>query len=518
MIASRNTFSVIIVISLLLQSIGCTKYKSIVVSPQSPEKLWEGLELKIEILDGNYYVVRFVQFGEDSLQGIDINTNERISISHDEIKSIESVKPDEGKFDLIWIPLLVAGTLVFRVIFTEEIHHHHHALSGLDCGCPRIYSFDGDSYILNADVLTGALSPSLQYEDVSLLENIKANEEIYSIQVKNEVYEVQYLDRISLTKVEHPIGTIVLLDKFGIPHTLQNLLKPIYAYDNKGADHQQVLSNIDSIGWGANVSDYDIGNNNSPNMDAIEIEFERPNSAVSAKLVIRAKNTTRAENVISDLIQIIHPNLNGWLKSLEEDEFELVKLKEKIRRGFLKIEIMREQEWEPLANLRMLGSATSRTQLVPIDSLDQQSQGLKLRLSALKGTWDIDYIAVDYSIDKDAIVEELSPLLKNGSNSIGGLALIHEKDNNHLVIPPGGTFNVNFSAGKSDNEHNYTIFVNAYGYYQPLPVSDITLHSSIVVDKIFTDKEYAAQFSIIITSVYPWLEKTFFPALLSYVL
>ena len=95
MIASRNTFRVIIVISLILQSIGCTKYDSIIVSPKSPEKLWEGLELKIEILDGNYYVVRFVQFGEDSLRGIDINTNERISISHEEIKSIEPVKPDE---------------------------------------------------------------------------------------------------------------------------------------------------------------------------------------------------------------------------------------------------------------------------------------------------------------------------------------------------------------------------------------------------------------------------------------
>ena len=91
----RNKFSIIIVISLLLQSIGCTKYESIIVSPQSPEKLWEGLDLKIEILDGNYYIVRFVQFGEDSLRGIDINTNERISISHEEIKSIESVKPDE---------------------------------------------------------------------------------------------------------------------------------------------------------------------------------------------------------------------------------------------------------------------------------------------------------------------------------------------------------------------------------------------------------------------------------------
>ena len=517
MIASRNTFSVIIVISLILQSIGCTKYDSIIVSPKSPEKLWEGLELKIEILDGNYYVVRFVQFGEDSLRGIDINTNERISISHEEIKSIEPVKPDEGKLSLIWIPLLVAGTLIFRVIFTEEIHHHH-GHTDVDCGCPRIYSFNGDSYILDADVLTGALSPSLQYEDVSLLENIKANKEIYSIRVKNEVYEVQYLDRISLTKVEHPLGTIVLLDNFGIPHTLQNLLKPIYAYDYTGGDHEQVLSNIDSIGWGANVSDYDIGNNNSTNMDTIEIEFERPNSAVSAKLVIRAKNTTRAENVISDLIQIIHPNLNGWLKSLEEDEFELVKLKEKIRRGFLKIEIMKGQKWEPLTNLKMLGSATSRTQLVLIDSLDQQNQGLKLRLSALKGTWDIDYIAVDYSIDKQTIVEKLSPLSKNGAKSIGGLALIQEKDNNHLVIPPGGTFDMNFSAGNRDNEHNYTIFVNAYGYYQPLPVSDIALHSSIVVDKILTDKEYAAQFSIIITSVYPWLQKTFFPALLSYVL
>ena len=510
----RNTFSVIIVISLILQSIGCTKYDSIIVSPKSPEKLWEGLELKIEILDGNYYVVRFVQFGEDSLQGIDINTNELISISNEEIKSIEPIKPDERIVRLIWIPILVAGTLIFRVIFTEEVHHHHHPESS----CPLIYSLNDDSYILDAEVLTGALSPSLQYEDVSLLGNIKANKGIYSIRVSNELYEVQYLDRISLTKVEHTLGTIVLLDQLGMPHTLQNLLKPIYAYDYTGGDHQQAVSNIDSIGWGANVSDYDIGNNNSPNMDTIEIEFERPNSAVSAKLVIRAKNTTRAENVISDLIQIIHPNLNGWLKSLEEDELELAKLEKRIRGGYLNIEIMKGQKWEPLINLKMLGSATSRTQLVLIDSLDRQNQELKLRLSALKGTWDIDYIAVDYSIDKDANVEELSLLSKNGAKSIGGLALIQEKDNNHLVIPPGGTFDMNFSAGNRDNEHNYTIFVNAYGYYQPLPVSDIALHSSIVVDKILTDKEYAAQFSIIITSVYPWLQKTFFPALLSYVI
>ncbi|UCD05385.1 MAG: hypothetical protein JSV98_09750, partial [candidate division WOR-3 bacterium] len=156
--------------------------------------------------------------------------------------------------------------------------------------CPLLYSFNGERYVREAQLFTGAIFEPLKRTDWDYLRYLHEDEGISRLKVANQLNEIQYVDEIKLLFVEHPRDTYVRPSFSGDLLVLSELKMPETAIDFQGVDVRTLIKEDDKEFWISNP----FGRNPEDSTqirDGLVLEFKKPEGATSVKLVFNVRNT-----------------------------------------------------------------------------------------------------------------------------------------------------------------------------------------------------------------------------------
>ena len=164
-------------------------------------------------------------------------------------------------FGIAMIPAAyVAVVLLFFLVM---------ALSGNSC--PFIYTYDGENYVFAGEIYSGAVYPPLERHDYLYLPDLVEENGSYKLKIANQLEEEQHTNLLELMVFDHAADTDILVDKYGNPHAVSNVIKPVSALNLAGDDVLPIVEKEDDLIY--------IGHDPSkdpPLLDGVILTFEKP--------------------------------------------------------------------------------------------------------------------------------------------------------------------------------------------------------------------------------------------------
>jgi hypothetical protein len=277
------------------------------------------------------------------------------------------------------------------------------------CGCPFVYSHDGEKYVLDSEAFGGSIFEAAKRTDLGRLDNLREVDHICRLKIVDELQETDYVDEVKLLVVDHPIGTEVVPSLACRLHTLSNPQAPANAVDWRGNNVIDLIREKDGRFWVSDPFGRD-PNIKTHARDRLDLEFPRPADAGFVKLAFNVQNTLWAAHLQSHFLELHGSELDNWYQLLNtsaeaREEFQKVM----IREGMLIIELWNGEEWQSSGFVWEVGASVFRDQLVWLDISSIPGEVLRVRLECPPGFWMINSVHADYTPDLPFETVEIAP-------------------------------------------------------------------------------------------------------------
>jgi hypothetical protein len=275
--------------------------------------------------------------------------------------------------------------------------------------CPFVYSFDGESYVLDSEPYGGTIFKAAQRTDWDNLDHLKEVQGTYRLKITNELQETQYLDELKLLVVDHPRGTRVLSSFSGEFHVLSAPRMPTMAVDFRGFDARELVKSKDDQFWlgnpfGRNPQD------RTEARDGLILEFDRPEGAQFVKLAFSVQNTVWASYLLKQFLELHGDQLGNWYDLLNSSAEACRAFQNAmIREGMLLIKLWDGEVWQTSDFIWAVGPILPKDQVVWLDIGDIPGEILRLRVESAVGFWMINTVQADFTPDLPMQIMELSP-------------------------------------------------------------------------------------------------------------
>lgn len=252
--------------------------------------------------------------------------------------------------------------------------------------CPFVYAFNGESFEFTGEIYSGSIHPPLERHDYLPLPNLVSVEDEYQIKISNEIHEIQHTNLAELLIIDHPEDVDVLVDKYGVPHTLSDLQAPIIAYNVKNENISDQILGIDSLIYiGEMIQEED-----SP-MDGIILSFPRPEGTDDAKLVINGKNSFWLDYLYGQFYDLFGDKYNDWSEK-RKDASESEMRKWSLDQGIpLSVYIEKDGEWVFADYFHVAGPMALKKDVLSLDISDVKTANLNIKIEFGYFFWEIDY-------------------------------------------------------------------------------------------------------------------------------
>lgn len=330
--------------------------------------------------------------------------------------------------------------------------------------CPFVYSWDGESYSFDSELLTSRWAKEWQGREVSRLTNLRGQNGEYKIKIAERLPETAYLNKINLIRVEHDPEVEVHFDQKGEFKTISNKVRPYYAVDDTGADILPALEDA-SVMWNSELNGWDgvdLSDNNGDGIAdsdefedlyrTLELRFERPENSNFVKFQLANRVQNSAVYLASNFKRVAIENGKGDEWNVDGTMIDWL-----ISQVSTKIEIWDGEKW---VNRGRLGENYVHTKVevaYGFDISDIKTEDLRVRIVSLPATRGIDYFYADYSQEADLIIEKMTPDIES----------LREIDENEVILNRGEEIELIFRTDKEIAEGKVaTYFVEADGYYE----------------------------------------------------
>ncbi len=329
--------------------------------------------------------------------------------------------------------------------------------------CPFVYSDTGDDISMEGEIYSGATAIPIERNDYLRLRTIKPVNGMYSIRITNEVKEIQNTNMAGLLVYDHPRDVEIIVDKYGIAHTLKDIRQPVSAVNAYGKSLAGELSKCDNARYISEIRNDDLL------LDTISLSFEKPHNCNRAKLVISAKNTMWLDYMFARLSDMFGNRYDEW-----------VKIRNKRSREYL-------QQWSldqgiPLAvylettsGLKLVdyynvpGPARDKRDILDIDLSDVTGDRVNVRLVSGVMFWDFDYAGMDFSEDLKITTSTVSLYTAADETGKDVTALLLHDDDRYLVQPDiNNEARLNFKVPQQVPGTERSVFLHSKGNYQPV--------------------------------------------------
>lgn len=300
--------------------------------------------------------------------------------------------------------------------------------------CPYVYSFDGKKYSLEGELYAGAFFQGAQRTDICRLDHLKTAQGKYSIKIGNELDETQYIDQISLLRVDHPKGTMVYPSDDGELYLAGNILPPVAARDLEGTDVLDRIRKRDEKSWLANPF------RRNPELASdlrggVVLEFDRPARADDAVLVLGVQNTSMSINIQENLLATLGPEQDNWYERMRQSKDACQALKTAmLREIMLQVSVSDGIQWMSAGYVWEVGPAAERDVAVKLHLKDIPGIGkLKIKLDCVPGAWIVDYAGVDFQASR-VVAAEIPVRAALDRTGADRAASLQATDGNYAVL------------------------------------------------------------------------------------
>ena len=457
-----------LVLGFVLALAGCTSWKTQSAAPA--DAIAPGDHVRITRGDGSTLDLTKATVTGDSLSGHPSaakDSSSRTTIPLADVKSVALNRVSGGK-----TVLLVGGLGLTAMLVAAAAQGDDQAAPSTGSGsglggasCPLVYSWDGTGWRLDSGTFGGAIAPALARTDVDNLVYAAPENGMLRLRVGNELDETDYLDRLSLLVVDHPLGSTVAPDADGHIHTLGSLVLPTSAHDFRGADALDRVGRADGWSWESNPARRDTTGSRDIR-DGLTLVFPRPRSA-TARLVVEGHNTPWAAYLMQALVAAHGQETQAWFDSLAS----IPRLAEgymalAAEEGFLGVSVWKNGRWERQGYIWEAGPEISKRQVFSLDLSRVVGDSVRIRLESAPSFWLIDQVALDSSPAAPSTVREIYPesaVDRSGNDVLGRLATM---DQTYFEMENRDGAELTFRLPDPNREQVRSYLVRSSGWYR----------------------------------------------------
>lgn len=376
---------------------------------------------------------------------IDIS-NAKIAFNETNVIKVNAVQKSGNGWRIVRNILIVIGGLILGMgIFLAIV-----------CNCPHAYTFDGDSYNFTNTLFTGATAKNLERYDYTILEDYSPSSTAYDIILKNDENESHYIDMLDLIIVEHDANVEILHSQEGQIFGVSSPISPIQVLDANNSNITSSFIEKDNL-------TYQFDNIEEKKMVNAYATFEKPEDVPNAKLILSVKNTQWGGIVYETFGSMLGNNYSNWVEKNHQRSQETA-LKEMKDAGVpLTISVKNNGKWVEMETINLVGEVNYKSLVVPLKKELLTESNIEVRLQAGFKFWEVDYLAMDYSIDSPYKTTAIKPTFvssvsKNitSLNDVDGVYLEH--------LNTGDSTHVRFENIESQVKKR-TLLLRSRGYY-----------------------------------------------------
>lgn len=332
-----------------------------------------------------------------------------------------------------------------------------------EMSCPFVYSETGTGISMEGEIYSGATAVPVERDDYLRLKSIKPVDGMYSIRITNEVKEIQNTNLAELLVIDHPRDVEVLVDKYGVAHSVRDIRQPASACNAYGRSLLSELSGCDNERYFSEIRDDNLL------LDTISLSFDRPHDSSAAKLVISAKNTMWLDYMFARLSDMFGSRYDEWVKIRNKRSREYLQ-QWSLDQGIpLAVYIETSAGLEFVDYYNVPGPARDKRDILAIDLSGVTGDSVNVKLVSGVMFWDFDYAGMDFSGDINLARTAVS--LENAADETGKdvASLLLRDDDRYLVQPDiNNEARLEFKVPPQTPGTERAVFLHSKGNYQPV--------------------------------------------------
>jgi len=366
--------------------------------------------------------------------------------------------------------LAIDGLIVGLAIHSEEHMFDDVCKQPNSCtSCPTVYSPGGDGWRLEAEPLGGSLFAADEATDRALLARVAPRGGAYRVEVRNEMREVEHLDRVRLLVVDHAPGVEIVPAMSGALFAVGPGVAPSRAVDETGANLAPLLANADGHEWVEVPVGRDPDDPASRRATAL-IEFPRLPGAGTGVLDLTLRSTEWGMALLGNVFGLQGRELEAFWGRLEADAERRHALRRAWAREALpRIQVFARDGWRDAGTLSHVPTLVNGRRAVPIDLRDVDGTTLRVRIDTMPGLWLFDRVAVDYAARPAPEARVLGPASARTPDGADVRSLLADSDDRRLTLAArSGRVDLAFDAPALAPGSARSVLIEMEGYYRPL--------------------------------------------------
>lgn len=328
--------------------------------------------------------------------------------------------------------------------------------------CPWVYSFDGQKYVLEGDILGGTLFRASQRTDRLGLDHLAAVGGEYRVRLENPQQEIQYVDDAALLVIDHAPGARVVPSATGLS-LVAAPVAPVAATGLDGRDVRSLVAAADGERW----TSLPVGVGRPGTRDALRLEFPRPAGATAVTLAFRTQGTVWASHLLRSLLGLHGRELPAWFARMEDHDGERQTFEAALRReGLLQVRVWDGRGWK-LVGIVPPARAAAREHAFRV-AAPADGDTLRVELTSPAGLWMVDSALADYGAEEPIAATELRPVRARATDGADLRAVLRKPDGRAYAMHEGERADLVFTVPPSLPGRQRSVMARLSGYYTVL--------------------------------------------------
>jgi len=323
------------------------------------------------------------------------------------------------------------------------------------CNCPHVYLQNGETFEYTNTLFTGAVSEKLERFDYKTLQDFNPDKSSLFLQIKNEDNEKQFTNLLGLRVAYHDPSFQVITDKYGELYSVSSPTKPNHTVDQEDTDQSKSIASDDEAYFS-----FDARTKNG--LVSTNLTFSKPADHSNAKLILNLKNSEWAGYIHQKFLENLGTYQKDWVQSISNKTTE--QQQQALKKGGipLVIYVKKRNKWIEVETIQPIGNASDQSIVIPIDEKLLTESSIEIRLQSGFKFWDLDYVAMDFSKQKEFDIQTISPSFVSGNET--NIYALRTNDKSYLTTESGSEpISVRFDG--LNTSKNRTLFIESKGYY-----------------------------------------------------
>lgn len=364
--------------------------------------------------------------------------------------------------------------------------------------CPYVYSWNGNEYVLDAEMYGAAISEGFKRTDWVELSELREAGGRYRVLLANELEETDYTDELKLVAVDHAPGVRIAPDLVGGFHAFDDPRPPLSAVDRKtGRDIMTFVGTNDRAFWLSDLEGRE-PDGDGEFRDELIFEFPKPAGAKQARLLANVWTTAWGSRSAGMFLEHYGTSLPERYADVDRHGPFYSKYMSWVAAeelGVLKVWVETPAGWKVRSMMVGGAPAITKDKAYILAVGDIPGEILRIKLRPPVNFWMVNSLAVDYGEGSAVEVTELAAERAVDQTGRDVRETLSRTDRSYLVSPkPGEWTELAFTVPPLKEGLERTVFVKASGYYN-VHVDATDEPRLDLAERILTEPGFAARYS-----------------------